>query len=171
MAIGSAFRAFFALLGGGPIPEDIARDSGYVKPVAAPKPAPAPPQFKPADGALQLLSILQRDARLVDFLMEDVAAYSDDQVGAAVRDIHRQSREALKRYVTLEPVIDGVEGDYTKTSGDSGSYKLIGNVPANGKAPGGILRHKGWKATQIELPQLSQGQNLKIVAPAELEIE
>lgn len=174
MAIGSAFRAFFALLGGGAIPEDIARDSGYIKPVAAApaKPAaPAPPAFKPADGALQLLSILQRDARLVDFLMEDVAAYSDDQIGAAVRDIHRQSREALNRYVRLEPVIDGVEGDYTKTSGDSGSCKLIGNVPANGKAPGGILRHKGWKASQIELPQLSPGQNLKIVAPAELEIE
>jgi hypothetical protein len=173
LAIGSAFRAFFALLGGGPIPEDIARDSGYVKPVAAPaKPvAPAPPAFKPADGALQILSILQRDARLVDFLMEDVSAYSDDQIGAAVRDIHKQSREALNRYVQLEPVIDGVEGDYTKTGGDAGSYKLIGNVPANGKAPGGILRHKGWKAAQIELPQLTQGQNLKIVAPAELEIE
>ena len=88
---------FFALLVGGPVPEDIARDSGNVKPVATPKPAPAPPQFKPTDGALQLLSILQRDARLVDFLMEDVAAYSDDQIGAAVRDIHRQSREALNR--------------------------------------------------------------------------
>jgi hypothetical protein len=171
LAIGSAFRAFFALLGGGPIPEDIARDSGYIKPVAAPKPAPPAPQFKPADGALQLLSILQRDARLVDFLMEDIAAYSDDQVGAAVRDIHRQSREALNRYVKLEPVIDGVEGDYTKTAGDSGSYKLIGNVPANGKAPGGILRHKGWKADKIDLPQLSQGQSLKVIAPAELEIE
>ena len=172
MAIGSAFRAFFALLFGGSLPEDIARASGYVKPVAAPKPAPPPPSFQPADGALQLLSILQRDARLVDFLMEDIAAYEDAQVGAAVRDIHRQSREALERYVKLAPVVDGVEGDFTKTSGiDPAAFKLIGNVPANGKAPGGILRHKGWKSTKVELPQLSTGQNLKLVAPAELEIE
>ena len=35
------FVRFFALLVGGPVPEDIARDSGYVKPVATPKPAPA----------------------------------------------------------------------------------------------------------------------------------
>lgn len=174
MAIGSAFRAFFALLGGGPLPEDIARESGYVKPTAAPKPVAPAPVFKPADGALQLLSILQRDARLLDFLMEDIAAYADDQIGAAVRDVHRQSREALNRYLTLAPVVDGVEGDYTKSpsgEGSSGSYKLIGNVPANGKAPGGLLRHKGWKAEKIDLPQLSSGQNLKIIAPAELEIE
>jgi hypothetical protein len=170
LAIGSAFRAFFSLLFGGTLSEDIARECGYVKP--PPPPKPAPPAFKPADGALQLLSILQRDARLVDFLMEDIAAYEDSQIGAAVRDIHRQSREALQRYVQLTPIVDGVEGDFTKTSGiEGGSYKLIGNVPASGKAPGGILRHKGWKADKIDLPQLSTGQNLKIVAPAELELE
>ena len=173
MAIGSAFRAFFALLGGN-LPDDIAREHGYVKQPAAPtKPAAPPkPQFTPNDGALQLLSILQRDARLVDFLMEDISAYEDDQVGAAVRNIHQQSREALDRYVKLSPVIDGVEGDFTKTpEGNGNTYKLIGNVPANGKAPGGLLRHKGWKADKIDLPQLSSGQNVKIVAPAELEIE
>ncbi len=170
MAIGSAFRAFFALLGG-KFPEDIAREYGYVKAAAAPKPAPPKPTFTPADGALQLLSILQRDARLVDFLMEDISAYEDEQIGAAVRNIHQQSRETLDRYVTLAPVVDGVEGDFTKTPEGASNYKLIGNVPANGKAPGGLLRHKGWKAETIELPQLASGQNLKIVAPAELEIE
>lgn len=170
MAIGSAFRAFFALLGGN-LPEDIAREHGYVKPPSKPA-APPKPQFTPNDGALQLLSILQRDARLVDFLMEDISAYEDDQVGAAVRNIHQQSREALDRYVKLSPVVDGVEGDFTKTpEGNGNSYKLIGNVPASGKAPGGVLRHKGWKADKIDLPQLSSGQNVKIVAPAELEIE
>jgi len=180
LAIGSAFRAFFALLGG-KLPEDIARQYGYTK--AASKPASAPtagaatpkPQFTPADGALQLLSILQRDARLVDFLMEDISGYEDDQVGAAVRNIHQQSREALDRYVKLSPVIDGVEGDPTKVpeGGNGSTYKLVGNVPANGKAPGGILRHKGWKADKIDLPQLTSAssQNVKIVAPAELEIE
>ncbi len=169
MAIGSAFRAFFALLGGN-LPEDIAKEHGYIKASSVPKPAPPKPTFTPADGALQLLSILQRDARLVDFLMEDIAAYEDEQIGAAVRNVHQQSREALDRYMRLGPVIDGVEGDFAKVPAN-GDYKLIGNVPANGKAPGGLLRHKGWKAEKIELPQLSQSQNLKLVAPAELEIE
>jgi hypothetical protein len=172
--IGSAFRAFFALLGGS-FPEDIARKYGFTKASAAPKAAPAAPpkpQFTPADGALQLLSILQRDARLVDFLMEDISAYEDDQVGAAVRNIHQQSRETLDRYIKLTPLVDGVEGDFTKTPDvEGGAFKLIGNVPANGKAPGGLLRHKGWKVQKIDLPQLSSGQNVKIVAPAELEIE
>ena len=57
------------------------------------KAAPPPKaQAGPADGAVQILSVLQRDARLVDFLMEDIGAYSDEQVGAAVRDVQPQSR-------------------------------------------------------------------------------
>lgn len=139
-------------------------------PVKAAPAAPPKPQAGPADGAVQILAILQRDARLVDFLMEDISAYSDDQVGAAVRDVHAQSRQSLGRYLRLEPVIDGVEGDYTKISGATGAdaIKWIGNVPASGKAPGGLLRHKGWKAAQVDLPAAAPGM---ILAPAELEVE
>src|SRR6202453_3019844 len=99
---------------------------------AAPPPPPKP-QSGPADGAVQILSILQRDARLVDFLMEDISAYSDEQVGAAVRDVQENSPTALQRYLQLGPVIDGVEGTYTKT-GAPATVKLIGKVPASGKA-------------------------------------
>ena len=82
-----------------------------------------------------MLSILQRDARLIDFLMEDISGYSDDQVGAAVRSLHEQSRAALARYVTLTPVIDAVEGTRTRIEKrDPNSVKLIGNVPADGKS-------------------------------------
>ena len=85
-----------------------------------------------------MLSILQRDARLIDFLMEDISGYSDDQVGAAVRSLHEQSRAALARYVTLTPVIDAVEGTRTRIEkNDPNSVKLIGNVPANGKSLAG----------------------------------
>src|SRR5262252_8974926 len=115
--------------------------------------APAP-VLKISDGALQILSILQRDSRLIDFLMEDISAYSDDQVGAAVRSLHDQSRETLARYVTLAPVIDSVEGTYTKTMAvEPAAVKYIGNVPA-GTPPGGVLRHKGWRATKVDLPAL-----------------
>jgi len=127
---------------------------------------------KVSDGALQLLGLLQRDSRIVDFLMEDISGYTDEQVGGAMRGVHEQCRTVLDRYLKLTPVIDGVEGTYTKLdSGVEKRTKLIGNVPANGKAPGGLLRHKGWRAEKIDLPKTSTSEDLTIVAPAEIEIE
>jgi len=165
--ISFAFRAFFSILFGGTLASDIAQAFGYSKvvPMRAPA-APPKPESGPADGAIQMLSILQRDARLVDFLMEDISAYSDEQVGAAVRDVQENARKSMQRYLRLAPVIDGVEGTYTKA--DSDGVKLIGNVPASGKAPGGTLRHKGWRADKVELPALPPGN---VIAPAEIEVE
>jgi Domain of unknown function (DUF2760) len=173
--ISLAFRSFFSILFGGKLPPDVAQAFGYAKamPVkAAPAPAPAAkpkPVAGPADGAIQILAVLQRDARLVDFLMEDISAFPDDQVGAAVRDVQVQARESLARYMRLEPVIDGVEGTFTKIEGlNPAQVKLVGNVPASGKAPGGLLRHKGWKAAKVDLPETAPGA---VLAAAELEIE
>jgi len=169
--ISQAFRSFFSILFSGVLPADIAQAFGYSKviPIKV-TPAPAPkPQSGPADGAVQILSVLQRDARLVDFLMEDISAYSDEQVGAAVRDVQQQSRQTLERYLKLQPVIDGVEGEFTKTEGlQVSQLKLVGNVPPSGKAPGGLLRHKGWKAEKVDLPALPPGN---VLAPAEIEVE
>jgi hypothetical protein len=104
--------------------------------------------------------------------MEDIGQYTDDQVGAAVRSLHDQSRSVLDRYVTLQPVIDGVEGTPTRIEKrDANSIKLLGNVPADGKASQGVLRHKGWRAERVDLPKLASGQDVKILAPAEIEIE
>ena len=170
--ISFAFRAFFAILFGGNLPADVALAFGYTKAKPQPAAKPAPPPLLPSDGALQMLGILQRDARLIDFLMEDIAAYSDDQVGAAVRNVHEQSRATLGRYVRLAPVIDGVEGTYTKLdTNDPAIVKLLGNVPAKGKATGGLLRHRGWRSEKIDLPQLTASQNAAILAPAEVEVE
>lgn len=168
--ISNAFRAFFALLGG-KLPPDIAQAYGYSKaaPVKAAPVATPKAEAGPADGAVQILSVLQRDARLVDFLMEDLSGYGDEQVGAAVRDVQAQSRDSLQRYMRLTPVIDSIEGEYTKTQGlPSESLRLIGKVPPSGKAPGGLLRHKGWKAEKVDLPKAQPGS---ILAPAEIEIE
>ncbi|HEU0121212.1 MAG TPA: DUF2760 domain-containing protein [Bryobacteraceae bacterium] len=178
--IGNAFSSFFGILFGGELPPEVAKAYGYIKAseVKKPepvKPAPKVPEVKPADGALQLLGILQREARLVDFLMEDIGAYSDDQVGAAVRSLHEQCGATLKRCVTLNPIIDGVEGTYTKAEAAGADakqgLKFIGNVPAEGRAPGGILRHKGWKASNVDLPKVSNSVNLSLIAPAEIEVE
>jgi hypothetical protein len=167
--ISQAFRSFFSILFSGVLPADIAQAFGYSKVIPI-KATPAPkPQSGPEDGAVQILSVLQRDARLVDFLMEDISAYSDEQVGAAVRDVQQQSRQTLERYLKLQPVIDGVEGDFTKTGGlETSQVKLVGNVPPSGKAPGGLLRHKGWKAEKVDLPALPPGN---VLAPAEIEVE
>jgi hypothetical protein len=167
--ISFAFRSFFSILFSGTLAPDIALAFGYSKAMPVKAAPPPKPQAGPADGAVQILSLLQRDARLVDFLMEDISAYSDEQVGAAVRDVQAQSKQSLERYLQFQPVIDGVEGTYTKTEGIAvGAIKLIGNVPANGKAPGGLLRHKGWQAAKVDLPASVPGA---VLAPAEIEVE
>ena len=171
----AAFRSFFSLLFSGILPEDIASEFGFVKARPAPVVAPVEqPKVDPSAGALQILQILQRDSRLIDFLMEDITPYADDQVGAAVRTLHGDCRATLARHVTLAPVIDGVEGTFQKLDGakapDPNRIKLIGNVPPNGKVPGGTLRHRGWMASQVNLPAAGK-KDLSILAPAELEVE
>lgn len=163
-----AFRAFFAILFGNPLPVEL-KPPAPAKPAAPAKAAPPPPP-NPAH-ALQLLAILQRDSRLLDFLMEDIAAFEDEQIGAAVRSLHDQARDSLGRYLSLQPVIDGVEGAYTRpATTDAAAVKFIGNVPAT-RPEGGILRHKGWRATKVDLPVLNPKQDATIIAPAEIEIE
>lgn len=184
--IALAFRAFFAILFSGTLAKDIAEAFGYVSKPAGGQKAAAEKQPVAAasaavrgvpDGALQMLSLLQRDSRLIDFLMEDISSYSDDQVGAAVRSMQESARDSLKRYVRLAPVIDGVEGTFTNLSAagslakDAAAIKFLGNVPADGKATGGTLRHRGWRAEKIELPTLGGKQDAAILAPAEIEIE
>ena len=176
--ISQAFRSFFSILFGGALPADLAAELGYVPKLRQQKaPAPAAAAAGPKEGAIQILSILQRDARLVDFLMEDIDGYSDDQVGAAVRNLHDQCRQSLGRYLTLAPVIDGVEGTFTRLDAaspivrDPSALKLLGNVPADGKVAGGVLRHKGWRAEKMDLPAIPAKQEVSIVAPAEIEVE
>jgi hypothetical protein len=173
--IAAAFRSFFSILFSGALPEDIAQKFGFTKAKPAPVAAAiVTPRLNVSDGALQLLHILQRDSRLIDFLMEDIASYADDQIGAAVRSLHSDCRASLTRHLGLVPVIDGVEGTYQKLDGskapDPNRIKLIGNIPASGKVPGGTLRHRGWAASSVNLPPLGK-QDPAILAPAELEVE
>jgi Domain of unknown function (DUF2760) len=170
-----AFRAFFSILDYGRIPDDIV--AALVKPDAPAAPAPAP-QAAPApalaegpDRAMQMLALLQRDGRLIDFLMEDIAAYADTQIGAAVRDVHAGCAQMLRRYFTLRPVLDDEEGGaVTLEQGtDPGRVKVVGNV--TGVTPiRGLVRHRGWEAVRFELPPLSASSRT-IIAPAEVEVD
>jgi hypothetical protein len=166
-----AFRAFFALLFSGALPSDILSELDLILKSDIPKPPPPKPEIKPEDGALQLLGILQRDARILDFFMEDIAPYSDDQVGAAARDIHANTRDILIRHFAPAPVIDAVEGSPVNSDGNAATVKFIGNVPPTGKPKGGMLRHKGWRAGMATLPKVNNRQDLAVLAPAEIEVE
>ena len=168
-----AFKCFFNILFGGQLSETTATELGLARRTAtAPAPAAAPVAAgKPSDGALQILSIMQRDSRLLDFLMEDLSSYSDDQIGAAVRELHDQCRDSVSRYITLQPVIDGVEGTFTQASSkDPNIVKFVGNVPATPPS-GGTLRHKGWRAVKVDLPALAPKHDATLLAPAEIEVE
>jgi hypothetical protein len=182
--ISYAARCFFAVLSRGEVPEDIAPElvPGAAAPAAgrefAPEPLPAgrvepPPAEESSDRAVQLLALLQRDGRLVDFLSEDITPYQDAQVGAAVRELHASCRKALEQYVTLEPVLDGEEDrPVTVQEGfDPAAVKLVGNV--TGRPPlRGLLRHRGWRVAKINLPSLPpRGTAREVVAPAEVEIQ
>ena len=164
-----AFRSFFSLLDYGRIPEDVA-EAVLAKPAAAPVSTPPPAAVETSDRAIQILALLQRDGRLVDFLMEDLAAYPDAQVGAAVRDVHAGCRSVLTRYATLGPVINDEEGQtVTVARGtDAASVKVIGH--AAGEPPyRGVLRHRGWEVSRLELPPLA-ATGRSIIAPAEVEV-
>ena len=137
----------------------------------AAEPAPPPPPSDPPEtAALRLLATLQEDGRLIDFLSEEVAPYSDEQIGAAVRGIHESLGKALRACVGFEPVMTGTEGDeVTVVAGfDPGAIRLVGNV--SGQPPfRGVLRHAGWRVTTIAVPE-RRGQDDRVLAPAEVEI-
>jgi hypothetical protein len=136
-------------------------------PLEAPAPA-APPPPSPAP-ALRLLGLLQQEARLVDFIAEDIDGYSDEQVGAAVRSIHSACRKVLNEHVQLHRIFDAEDGsDMVVDQGfDPAAVRLTGNV--TGQPPfRGTLQHGGWRAVKISLPDAPLDPN--IIAPAEVEI-
>jgi hypothetical protein len=176
-----AFRCFFSLLFQGKIPPELLQalsSSAAEAPLraagTATSPEPSRADAQNADGldrAVQILALLQRDGRLVDFLEEDVSSYPDVQLGAAVRSIHNSCRQVLERYVKLEPVLSSEE-DHPVTvpvGFDPAAIKVIGSV--TGQPPiRGLLRHRGWRVSKVNLPSLPQGSGRAIVAPAEVEV-
>jgi hypothetical protein len=145
-----------------------AASPGVIEPAAPLEPA-VPPE-PAAHTALRLLAFLQEQGRLVDFLTEDVASYSDEQIGAATRGIHASCAKALGEVMTLERVLPGNEDDaVTLEAGfDAGAIRLVGNVP--GAPPfRGTLRHAGWRATHVAVPTRA-GIDPFVLAPAEVEI-
>jgi hypothetical protein len=123
------------------------------------------------DSALQLLGLLQQEGRLVDFLEEDVAQYSDEEIGAAVRVVHEGCRKALHEHLTFQPIRQEAEGArITLEQGfDASALRPTGNLV--GEPPfSGTLAHRGWRATEIRLPKLAKDHDVHVIAPAEVEL-
>jgi len=136
-----------------------------IRPAEPPKPA------KPDGAPLRMLALLQSEARLVDFLMEDIAGASDDQIGQAVREIHKKAQAALKQHAVIEPVLSGSEGDSTTVARgfDPSAIRVVGNV--TGEPPfTGSINHPGWRVAQLKLAAPPEGADEFVLQPAEVQI-
>jgi hypothetical protein len=161
-----AFGAFFSTLGN---PEFA---SGVVALRKGPAPQAAPPlKVATPEAALQLLSLLQRDARLIDFIQENVNDYSDADIGGAARVVHEGCAKVLREHFSIAPVRQEVEGSRISLDAgfDARAIRLTGNVV--GQAPfQGQLSHRGWRATEVRLPRLTEGHDVTVLAQAEVEL-
>ena len=176
MRIGLAFRAFFAALFGRRLPEAVLPPAALPErapPPAdpgGPAPAPAPPKAADLDAAaVEALGLLQREGRLLDFLFEDLEAYTDADIGAAVREVHRGCKKTILDHFDLEPIRREDEETLVDVASDFDrrAVRLTGNV--SGAPPfSGVLRHKGWRAGAVRMPEI-EAYN-RVIAPAEVEV-
>lgn len=139
-------------------------------PANTPRPqAPAAPK---RSEAVTLLAALQREARLVDLVKEPLDSYSDEQIGAAARNVLRDCAAVLERFFELRPVVGQAEGEPVEVPAgyDPARYKVVGSV--SGQPPfRGRLVHAGWVAGTTNLPAWTgSNEAAKIVAPAEVEL-
>jgi hypothetical protein len=139
-------------------------ESANPKPKSEPKPT--------RSDAITFLATLQREARFVDFVQEPIDGYGDAQIGAAVREVHRECSKVLERLFDLQPVVTQREGAEIEVPGefDAERYRLTGKVvdepPFNGR-----LVHHGWEASKCELPTWTgKPAAARLVAAAEVEI-
>ena len=146
------------------------------KPAAEPaRPAPGQPEAGRADAEIvHFLAMLQEKGRLVDFLMDDINAYSDAQVGAAARVVHVGCKGVLQEYFRVSPIRTEQEGSTVRVPAgySADEYRLIGKVA--GAAPfSGVLVHRGWRTDMVKLPEPLRGgaDRLPAIAPAEVELK
>jgi uncharacterized protein DUF2760 len=170
-----AWQCFIQLLFYGRLPGEAVA----FLPAAESSPQPAAPQPPPAgddgqlrtEGALLLLSLFQREGRLIDFLGESLERHDDAAIGAAVRAVHRGCRKVLDEHVTLKPVMPGEEDAPVTVQGgfDPREVQLTGST--EGKPPfRGTLVHHGWRAVEVRFPMLTGAMDRRVLAPAEVRV-
>ncbi|MGB5065132.1 MAG: DUF2760 domain-containing protein [Candidatus Competibacter sp.] len=168
-----ALRAFGRILTDEGFAAGVLRLEGGAAALAPTAAEPVRPALRetPPDSALQLLALLQQEGRFVDFLEENVTAYSDADIGGAARVVHEGCRKVVRDYLQIKPVREEAEGArLTLPAGfDATAVRLTGNVV--GQAPfTGTLMHRGWRVTEIKLPKVAEGHDVRVLAPAEVEL-
>jgi hypothetical protein len=175
-----AIRVFFVTLFNRGVAEQVAGLLGgaaaaegkpRLPPPEAPRQPPAPKPPARSD-ALTLLAALQREARLLDFLMEPLTGYSDAQIGAVARDVHRDCGRVVERLFALKPAGAAAEGAEVEVPAgfDAVRFRLVGNVSGEPPFRGRVV-HPGWEATRCELPTWSgTPAAARLVAPIEVEL-
>jgi hypothetical protein len=136
---------------------------------AAPTAPKAPP--KPSGAPIRMLALLQAESRFIDFLLEDIAAFPDAQVGQAVREIHRKAQAVLRQHLVLDPVVSVSEGEtVTVPKGfDPSAIRVLGNV--TGEPPfTGQVQHPGWRVREIKLASPPAGHDEFVIQPAEVQL-
>ena len=131
-----------------------------------------PPALASTDtGALVLLSLLQSEGRFVDFVQQDIANYPDADVGAVARVVHSGCRKVLSSHLRIAAIRGEAEGQRValEPGFDPNRIKLTGNVAGTGRLSG-VLRHRGWQATEVHLPTVVDRAGTQVLAPAEVEL-
>ena len=141
------------------------------EPARAAPPRPVVVREATPDAALQLLGLLQQEARFIDFLQEDIASHQDADIGAAVRIVHEGCRKVLRQNFELEPVRTETETSriVLPKGFDASAIRVSGHIV--GEPPfTGTLIHRGWRVSAIHLPKLAEGHDARVLAPAEVEL-
>jgi len=181
MRLFTAIKAFFRICFDGEFAARVRALADGTATTALPSSSPEPtgPTQADLDAARReavkapavMLSLLQREGRLIDFITEDIQGYGDAQVGAAVRAVHGGCRKVFDEYVKLEPIQPGTEGSSVQVPAgfDPSAIRLSGKV--KGDPPfTGTLHHHGWRIAELNLPRRPDSHTPEVVAPAEVEV-
>jgi hypothetical protein len=162
--LGLAWQAFSRVLGD-------AATAERVRPVLVPPPPVPPKPPRLSSEPVRALALLQREARLLDFFLEDISGAPDETLVAGVRDLHRKAQKALREHLTLEPVLDKEEGATVEVpvGFDPSAIRVTGNVTGNPPFRGALMHH-GWRVKAYNLPAPPAGQDDLVLAPAEVEL-
>ncbi|MEM9588632.1 MAG: DUF2760 domain-containing protein [Planctomycetota bacterium] len=129
--------------------------------------APVEPKAKQSP-AITLLAALQRESRLIDLVQEDIAPFSDAQVGAAARPCLLQAASTLNRMFKIEPLTTNADGE-SMTIDEHASASRVQWI-GEGSGNSGTLVHHGWQATQVELPEWTGNEDdATIIAPLQIQ--
>jgi Domain of unknown function (DUF2760) len=151
------------------------RDEAPAPVAEAVRPASAPPATNQSEAEIvSFLATLQAKGRLVDFLMDNINAYPDAQVGAAARVVHAGCKTVLDEHFRIQPIRSEPEQSKIEVPADyaADEYRLLGKI--SGQAPfTGALVHHGWKTDFVKLPAILRrnADRLPAIAPAEVDVK